>query len=482
MPTSASAVFPADASRRFAGFGGPGLSVVSRRSLLKVGLGGIGGLSLPALLEQRAAGGAAGGDAKSVILLWMTGGPSHIDTWDPKPDAPVEIRSPFAPIATALPGTFICEHLPGQAAILDRFTVLRGVDSAMSNHQPNQVFQTGNPRAETRTNPEADKYPAIASAVAKFRGANQPDMPPYVAFTSDRTHIAWGGYLGMQYDPLVGAAGYLPHDKPFDSFQQYVAGYAPGATITDKFVLPGGLTQDRLYQRVGLRRDLDRMRAGLDQSGTMEALGHFGRQAVEMVLGERAAVAFDLSREPEAIHQRYGTHPWCQQALLARRLVEHGVSFVTLSLSPYNSSGAWDNHAEGMVYGGIEHGLKPLLPAFDHTLSTLVLDLEQRGLLDQTLVIAMGEFGRTPKIEQGGRNHWQPVMSMCLAGGGLRHGQVIGGSDRIGGEIHSRRVSPGDLAATIYRHMGVPLDATYPDHQGRPRYFVEDGQPIEELF
>ena len=198
-------------------------------------------------------------------------------------------------------------------------------------------------------------------------------------------------------------------------------------------------------------------------------------------------MAFDLTREPAAVRERYGKHLWCQQALLARRLVEAGVSFVTLDLSYHTASGTWDNHGDNIPpYGGIKRGLGPLLPLFDHLITTLVLDLEQRGLLDDVLVIAMGEFGRTPMMgTQGstdGRDHWPYVMSMALAGGGLRHGQVIGASDQDGGHIKERPVTPGDLAATIYRHLEVPLHTTYQDATGRPRFVVESGSPIRELL
>jgi uncharacterized protein (DUF1501 family) len=206
-----------------------------------------------------------------------------------------------------------------------------------------------------------------------------------------------------------------------------------------------------------------------------------------MVLGQTARQAFDLSQESEAVLQRYGAHEWSRQALLARRLVEAGVSFVTIDLSNHGASGTWDTHGDNIPpYGGIWNGLRPLLPVFDHLYSTLIEDLGQRGLLDDVLVLAMGEFGRTPQIgTQGstdGRNHWPVVMSMTIAGGGLKHGQVIGATERDAGQIKERPVTPGDLAATIFRHMGVPLDITYQDNRGRPRYVIERGAPITELF
>jgi uncharacterized protein (DUF1501 family) len=208
---------------------------------------------------------------------------------------------------------------------------------------------------------------------------------------------------------------------------------------------------------------------------------------VDMVIGRRAQEALDLSREPAQVRDRYGKHLWCQQALLARRMVEAGVAFVTLDLSYHPASGTWDTHGDNIPpYGGIQRGLGPLLPLFDHLITTLVGDLEQRGLLEEVLVIAMGEFGRTPNIgtqdSSDGRNHWPVVMSMALAGGGFRHGQVIGATTADGGQIRDRAVTPGDLAATIYQHMGVPVDATYLDHTGRPRRVLESGRVIGELL
>src|SRR5580765_3786677 len=232
--------------------------------------------------------------------------------------------------------------------------------------------------------------------------------------------------------------------------------------------------------------DFDRFRKDLDQSGTMSTLGTYSRQAVEMVIGRQAQNAFDIEQEPAVVRERYGKHLWCQQALLARRLVEAGVSFVTIDLSYHTASGTWDTHGDNIPpYGGIKKGLGPLLPLFDHLVTTLVGDLHDRGLSDDVLVIAMGEFGRTPQVgTQGstdGRNHWPYVMSMLLAGGGLRHGQVIGSTEKDGGQIQERPVTPSDFAATIFRHMDVPRDVTYLDNRGRPRFVIEAGQPIAEL-
>lgn len=458
-----------------------GLMVRSRRNAIKAGMAGIAGLTLPDLLQARAiAGPAHDRPAKSVILLWMTGGPSQIDTWDPKPTRPPENRGPFGVISTKLPGVQVCEHLPKQAAMLDKFTLIRSVDCRKSNHEPNMVFQTANLEAEPRVNPEAKTYPAIASIVAKHHGSNAPGIPPYVGFYRSPSHIAFAGALGQAFNPVQGNdASKLP-------IYDLVGNNTGKVSAAQMFQLSRGLDFDRLSQRRKLLNDLDHMRRDIDSSGTMEAMDQFQQQAVEMLIGERAREAFDLSREPEPMRQRYGDHLWCQQALLARRLVEAGVAFVTLDLSYHTASGTWDNHGDNIPpYGGISRGLKPLLPLYDHLVTTLVSDLEQRGLLDQVLVISMGEFGRTPQLgTQGstdGRNHWPLVMSMAMAGGGLRHGQVIGSTEKDGGTILNRPVTPGDLAATIYKFFGVPLGTQYIDPKGRPRNVVDHGAPIHEL-
>ncbi len=438
-----------------------GVVVHGRRSVLKTSLAGLGALTLPGLMKLRAEGKTAKSN-KSVILLWMTGGPSHIDTWDPKPDRPIENRGPFKTIKTKLPGVRICDYLPKQAAMLDKFTIIRSVDCRFSNHEPNMVMQTANLANEPRTNPKAKYFPSFGSIVAKHHGSNHPAMPPYVVLNmKSRSHVAWGGYLGTQYDP-------------FD-----------GNNATNLFQLPAGLSMDRLHARQTLSKQMDGLRAELDASGMMSAMDSFGQKAFDIVAGGRAQEAFDLEKEPKKVRDCFGEHDWAKQALLARRLVERGSSFVTIDLSNHSASGTWDTHGDNIPpYGGIWNGLRPLLPVFDHVITTLVSDLRERGMLDDTLVIAMGEFGRTPNLgTQGstdGRNHWPHVMSMSLAGG-FRHGQVIGASTKDGAEIDERPVTPGDLAATIYQHMGVPLDATYMDHQGRPNFIVDQGKPLAEL-
>ena len=278
-----------------------------------------------------------------------------------------------------------------------------------------------------------------------------------------RSHVAWPGYLGKQYEPLL------------------------GSTAIGLFNLPADLNQDRLRTRHDLLGQFDRLQRGLDQQGSMDARDKYVRQAIDLVVGKKAQEAFDITREPAATREKFGPHPWAQQVLLARRLVEAGVNFVTIDLSNHGASGTWDTHGDNIPpYGGIMNGLRPLLPVFDHLLTTLVTDLGERNLLDDVLVIAMGEFGRTPQIgTQGstdGRNHWPVVMSMTLAGGGMRHGQIIGATERDAGQIKERPITPGDLAATIYHHFGVPLTTTYDDNRGRPHPILNwGGEPIKEL-
>jgi hypothetical protein len=464
-----------------------GLVVSSRRSVLKASLAGLCGLSFPDLLRHRAQAREATGlergsrNNKAVILLWMTGGPSQIDTWDPKPDRPLQNRGPFGVIQTKLPGVLVCEHLPLMASMLDRCTIIRSVDARFSNHEPNRVFQTGHLDAEPRLDPSAEMSPAIGSVVAKYHGVNHSsELPPYVAFQTAKSHIARGGYLGSQFDPFIAnRASKLPiyTDVGVDTGRK---------TAAEFFKLPGGLTQERLRSRQTLLGDLDQLRGQIDRSAAVDAMDRHAQAAIDLLLGRHAHETFDLSREPARVRDRYGKHLWCQQALLARRMVEAGVAFVTIDLSYHGASGTWDTHGDNIPpYGGISKGLKPLLPLFDHLFTTLVADLDERGLLDDVMVIAMGEFGRTPMMgTQGstdGRDHWAVVMSMALAGGGFRHGQVIGATEADGGYIKERPVTPGDLAATIYHHMGVPLDATYNDGTGRPRFIVEQGKPISEL-
>jgi hypothetical protein len=319
-------------------------------------------------------------------------------------------------------------------------------------------MQAGNPLAR-RTNDGRDGggYPSMGSIAAKLRGPVNPALPAFVGLAESWKADVWGaGHMGGAYEPVS------------------------GSELAGQFALPRGLTIDRLASRESLRRDFDSLRKSLATSRTVENLDRYSQLAVDMVTSGEAVRAFDLEKEDPRLRDAYGRGSVGQKALLARRLVEAGVRFVLVS-------GAWgyfDHHGDNVVWKGIEKGLKPLLPQVDQALATLVTDLEGRGQLDDTLIIMMGEFGRSPVINRdGGRDHWTNVMSLLLAGGGLRHGQVIGATDRKGHSILDRKITPQDLAATVFAHLGIPLDSQWIGAEGRPTPIVAaGGRPIAELF
>ena len=431
----------------------------SRRGFLQAGLKGFAGLSLPALLRRRAEASATGRPVKktSVILFWLSGGPSHIDMWDPKPDAPREIRGPFGHIPTKLPGVHVCEHLPLTAKLMDKLTILRSVDCSSSNHTP-ITMQAGNPLAK-RTNDGEDGggYPSMGSVAAKFRGPNIPGMPAFIGLADSWKSDVWGaGQLGNGFDPVN------------------------GKELAGSLTLPEGLTVDRLGDRHTLQENLDRLKRSLDESPAVAAADRYTQQAFDVLTSGRAQRAFNLEEESAAVRAAYGNTSMGEKALLARRLVEAGVTFVLVS-------GAWgyfDHHGDEVRWGGIEKGLRPLLPRVDQTLHAIVTDLESRGLLDSTLILMMGEFGRAPVINKNaGRDHWTRVMSMVMAGGGLKHGQVIGSTDSRGSDIATRPIGPSDLAATVFHHLGIDPSTHWIDRQGRPVPIVtQGGSPISELI
>ncbi len=433
------------------------MRVGSRRWFLQTGMAGLGGFSLAQLLSLQASAANPSSDKKAVILFWLSGGPSHIDMWDPKPDAPKEIRGPYGVIPTKIPGVHFSEHLPLQASIADKLSIIRSVDCRASNHTP-ITMQAGNPLAR-RTNDGRDGggYPSMGSVAAKFRGPNNPDMPAFVGLAKSWTSDVWeSGNMGHQFAPVKG---------------QELAG---------KFAMPSGINVPRLQDRDNLKTQFDRLGRKLEQDRTLDRVDQFTRQAYEMVLSGKVKKAFNVDDESEATRQAYGKESIGQKALLARRLVEAGVTFVLVS-------GAWgyfDHHGDKVRWGGIEKGLTPLLPRVDRTMYALVNDLEQRGLLDSTLVLMMGEFGRSPVINKdAGRDHWTNVMSMVMAGGGLKHGQVIGATDTRGGSIAKSPVRPQDLAATTFKHLGIDLAAHWTNPRGRPIPIVtEGGRPIPELY
>ncbi|HEY7158732.1 MAG TPA: DUF1501 domain-containing protein [Gemmataceae bacterium] len=434
------------------------LRIGSRRWFLQTGLAGLAGLSLPALLRGRAEAASQGQPIRktAVILFWLSGGPSHLDMWDPKPNAPREVRGPFKPIATKVPGIQVCEHLPLQARIMDKLTLIRSVDCRASNHTP-ITMQAGNALARRTDNgKDGDGYPSMGSITAKFRGPNDADLPAFVGLADSWKADVWGaGHMGSAYEPVK------------------------GTELAGRLALPQGLSVARLQDREELRRQFDRLSRDLDRGDAMERIDRYGQQALDMVVSGKAQQAFRVDLESDRLRDAYGRDSLGEKALLARRLVEAGVTFVLVS-------GAWgyfDHHGDNVRWGGIVKGLKPLLPRIDNVVYTLVNDLEARGLLDTTLVLMMGEFGRGPVINgQAGRDHWTNCMSMLLAGGGLPAGRVVGSTDHKGYDIKDGRVRPADLAATVFRHLGIDPNAHWIDPQGRPVPIVtEGGRPIPEL-
>jgi uncharacterized protein (DUF1501 family) len=431
----------------------------NRRWFLQAGLGGLAGLGTADLLRLQAATGTGGGRGKekSVILFWLSGGPSHIDMWDPKPDATSQIRGPFGTIATRVPGIRISDQLPRQAAVMDKITILRSVDCSASDHTP-ITMQAGHPLAR-RTNDGRDGggYPSMGSIAAKFKGPINPAMPAFIALADSMAADVWGsGEMGSAFAPVQGTA------------------------LAGMFKPPKGLTTGRIVGRDELRTRMDTFRRSLDASGSMANLDTYTRLAVEMVASGQAVEAFNIEKEDPRLRDSYGRNSLGQKALLARRMVEAGVRFVLVS-------GAWgyfDHHGDHVQWKGIEKGLKPLLPQVDNALATLITDLQQRGLLDDTLILMMGEFGRAPVInKEAGREHWTNVMSMLMAGGGLRHGQVVGSTDTKGHAILDRKITPQDIAATVFAHLGIDPESHWSGTTGRPVPILASGAaPIRELF
>jgi hypothetical protein len=432
------------------------IRVGSRRWFLRTGLAGFAGLSLPHVL--RASGGQSSpGSRKGVILFWLSGGPSQIDTWDPKPDAPAEIRGPYRTIATSVPGVRFCEHLPLQAKLAHKLTVLRAVDCSASDHTP-ITMQAGNPLAR-RSNDGKDGggYPSMGSVAAKFRGPNAPSMPAFVGLADSwKADVYGAGHMGTQFEPVK------------------------GNELPGRLALPAGVDLAQLRDRANLLKQFDGMQRALDTRHQMTATDRYTDAALDMVASPDVRAAFDLSRESEKTRDAYGRISVGEKALLARRLVEAGSTFVLVS----GRWGYFDHHGDDVPpWGGIQKGLTPILPTIDRALTTLIEDLDARGLLESTLVLMLGEFGRSPVMtKDAGRNHWTPVMSMLAAGGAGRHGCVVGSTDSKGGEPKTRKVTPQDLAATVFRHLDIPLDSQWMNPQGRPVPIVaSEGAPIPEL-
>lgn len=426
---------------------------VSRRSLLQVGALALGGLTLPGLMRARATGQASSANRKSVILVWLAGGPSHIDMYDLKPDAPAEVRGEFKPVPTNVPGVMISEHLPLQARVFDKLAVVRSAFHTNAGHgMGSQWMQTGY-QATIEVNDNI--YPSTGSVVARVKGPNEAGMPPYVNLPRK---VSFGGaaYLGASYNPFA------PDSSPND------AGFQ-----VRNLRLPGRVDTARLGRRAGLLKDLDTIRREVDAKGDMAGLDEFYRDAAEMVTSPTARRAFDVNAEAPSLRDRYGRNDLGQCCLLARRLVEAGVTFVTVQ-----AGGGWDTHGDNFKQ------LKTrLLPAYDQAVAALVSDLVDRGMQDDVLVMALGEFGRTPKINGGaGRDHWPGAMSVLYAGGGLQMGQSVGATNALAEYPTSKPYTPGCVLATMYHVLGIDHHVPFYDHARRPLPILSEGEPIPELI
>jgi hypothetical protein len=344
---------------------------------------------------------------------------------------------------------------------MNRLALIRSVDCRASTDHFPAPMQAGNPLAQrSKLDPHIGTHPSMGAVAARFRGPNDPALPAFVGMADP----------GLFFADVLGA-GQL--GGPYEA--------ADGAKLAGRLTLPRGISVKRAQDRAGLCRQFDRLRRDLDVGDTMARMDHYRRQALQIVLSGKAQQAFRVDREPDRLRDAYGRHSLGERTLLARRLVEAGVTFVTVS----GTFGMFDNHGDDHFAGGIVKGLKPLLARLDQAVAVLVADLEVRGMLDDTLVLALGEFGRTPKFSErgmGGREHWVNCMSMLMAGGGLAHGQVVGSTDAKGYDVKEARVTPADLGATVFRHLGIDLAAQWTDLQGRPQSIVTDGgRPIPEL-
>jgi hypothetical protein len=445
---------------------------LTRRDWLHAGALGVGTLTLPGLLRLEAAAATPRRKARSVILHFLNGGPSQHDTWDLKPHAPEEIRGTFRPIDTRAPGVRICEHLPGTARVADRCTILRAVQHTTANHPAASYWMmVGTPiqrPAPQGISMSREDRPHPGSALARVLPP-RPGMPPFVMVPEAISPVGperpgqHAGFLGASFDPYrVNSDPNLPD-------------YAPGALGPCP-----DMKAPRLDARRSLLDQLDQQARQLDAAATRQALDPFYARAFDLISSPTAQRAFDVSAEPAAVRERYGRHAFGQSVLLARRLVEGGVRLVHVNWVRHdNGKGGqgFDSHRDHLNWARRE-----LLAPTDAAFSALVEDLSERGLLDETLIVVMGEFGRTPKFNAaGGRDHWPHCFSVLLAGGGIRGGQVHGASDRIGAYPQANPVTPQDLLATVYRALGVEPHTLIHDQQGRPYPLVE-GRPVEALF
>src|SRR5262245_28367581 len=433
---------------------------ISRRGVLR--LGSLAGLSLAEAfrLQHAAAAGPAAGAKKDIncIFIFMVGGMPHQDLWDLKPEAPAEIRGDFSPISTAVPGLQVSDCLPGVARVTDKLAILRGMTHTDSDHgRGYHIMMTGvqaTGAADFNRSKDNNQHPSLGSMVARVGGARS-SLPPYISLPN---FIDSGGpsFLGPSYAPFV-----IESDPA-----------SPEFSVRD-IALPEDVTSQRSLRRQAALRQINALERQMDGvSKQVQSLDTFYDKAYRLMTSEAAKEAFEIGREPDSLRERYGSTSLGQCCLLARRLVEAGCRFVTIE------NGHWDTHRKNT-----ESLRELLVPSFDRALPALLADLEQRGLLDSTLVVISTEFGRTPRINQlAGRDHWPGAFSVCLGGAGLKTGQVIGATDKLAAYVTDRPTTPADLAATILNVLGIDPQTTLHTPLGRPVQLVSAGKPIRELL
>ncbi len=455
---------------REAGFGAAATGRYSRRRALQVGGLGLAGLSLPSLLRAESTGDLIAPRADACIILFLNGGPSHLDMWDLKPQAPDGVRGEFQGIASSLPGVDVCEHLPGLARQMHRTTLIRSLHHGVNNAHAAAVYValTGHDRGEQGGGARPTDNPSPGSVLAKLRPPARVVVPhvtlPYITKEGAGGPPQpgfFGGYLGGAYDPL-----FVLRDPNASDF------------AVPELSLLADVSAARLADRRSLFGLLDHARRELESRSALAAMDAFQLRALDLLTTNEARHAFDLGSEPPSARDRYGRNIYGQSVLLARRLVEAGTRLVTVSWAP-DANATWDTH------GGNFKKLKgTLLPQFDAAYSALLTDLAERGLLERTVVAVLGDFGRTPKINQqdGGRDHWNYCYSLLLAGGGFRAGHVHGASDKLGAFPADSPLTPGDLISTLYHALGIPHDSELRDALGRPHRLVPAGEVVTSLL
>lgn len=426
---------------------------ISRRNLLQAGLAGAVGLSLPDVLRLQAAAAERGQEQRdtAIIYIEMAGGPTQHETYDPKPNAPSEYKGPLNSVSTVLPGVQFSQYMAEQAKVADKLAVIRSIHHKSSSHgTSSHLTQTGY-YLRNRQSREND-MPCFGSLASRVRGPHQPGMPAFVSLPREM-RFGRAGWLGKGYNAFV-----TGRDADSKNFQ------VPNLTLMR------GLTSDRLGDRRQLLNEFDSTRRLIDNKGAATAIDDFTRQAFDMVTGDAARDAFDITQEDQKTREKYGMNGTGQNVLLARRLIERGVTVATIR------TGSWDDH------NGIAKRMKSKGPSYDQAVAALVTDLHERGLDKKVMLVCMGEFGRTPKINRNaGRDHWGSVMSVLMAGGGLPVGQIIGSSDSKGAVPKDRPYRPEDVLHTMYQHLGIDPSMTFVDNSGRPRYVLERRNPIIEL-